>query len=277
MTTHQLSTPRAVILTAHVSRHPGSDQGLKRLADEVRQLYPDAPVSVAHIASGDFVAAQSVPAPAPAPKEVLVNLIQEGIRQVVVQSLHVIPGREFHEMLVQIDDACHETGISIRTSVGDPLLGVGTDIERVADAVFSLVPPERKSDQAVVLVGHGSSHPGHTRYSDLAAECARRDELFYIGSLGHGKQDGVMRRSALHEMLIAKNVSTVWLIPFFSSAGRHAHKDLFGDSPDSWQTQFEKANIACHPVLTAALDHPPLAALWLNHVQNAWRRLDGLV
>ncbi len=276
MTTHHSSTPRAVVLAAHVSRHPGSDQGLIRLTNEVRRLYPDARVSIAHIASGGHDGAKRACTPAPGPREVMIDLINEGIAEVVVQSLHVIPGREYHEMLTQIDDACRYTEGAVRTAVGDPLLGIGADIGRVADAVFSLVPSERKHNEAVVLAGHGSSHPGHTRYRDLALECTSRDPLFYFGSLGHGKQEGVMRRSALHKTLLAQNISTVWLVPFFSSAGRHAHKDLFGASEDSWQSQFEKANIACHPVLKSALDHPPLVELWLHQIQNAWRRLDGL-
>ncbi|MFP5258299.1 MAG: sirohydrochlorin cobaltochelatase, partial [Acidobacteriota bacterium] len=90
--------PRGIILAAHGSRHPGAMAALDGFRAAVAARYPTDTVAVArtvgrkHGSAAAFGGARQV-------ADVLAGLLAAGLDRVVVQSLHVVPGEEYHEML----------------------------------------------------------------------------------------------------------------------------------------------------------------------------------
>lgn len=87
----------AIVLAAFGSRHKRATASLDHITERVRQTYPELPVMLAYTSktirghmekAGEAV--DSVPM-------ALKKLLAEGITHVAIQSLHLIPGTEFHE------------------------------------------------------------------------------------------------------------------------------------------------------------------------------------
>lgn len=93
------------------------------------------------------------------PVETARSLAEKGVEWVVIQSMHLICGHEFDRLVTQRDQA------SIRSSMGLPLLTSQKDYAAVANALSPILPQD--TDQAVILVGHGTDHPAWTAYPAL--------------------------------------------------------------------------------------------------------------
>ena len=180
-------------------------------------------------------------------------------------SLQVIPGVEFHLIRREVSaflQATEAGGVTVR--VGDPLLSGYDEAVRVARALISDVPKERKSSDAVVFMGHGSRrHPADLFYVALNSILKEKDPLAFLGTVeGHPTLDDIVKKCK------AAGCTKAWLIPFMAVAGDHAINDMAGDGEDSWKSILEKAGIGCTPVLRGVLDSPGVRDVWLDNLAD---------
>ncbi|MGE4296901.1 MAG: sirohydrochlorin cobaltochelatase [Desulfovibrionaceae bacterium] len=196
----------------------------------------------------------------------------EKFTHVVVQSLHVVPGREYNDLL---DDARAlasnasqdgEPGTMrfARVGVGAPLLASEADVDRVADAVVRHVPAARRPDEAVLLMGHGTRHQGDAQYGLLSRAITCRDPNIFIGTM-----DGAVTIKDIIPRLLAAGVRRAYLLPLLAVAGAHVRRDMAGTGSDSWASQLVAAGIACTPVLKGAAEYEGFAAIWIDHLHEA--------
>ena len=94
-------------------------------------------------------------------EDLLLELNQKRQNRIVIQSLHVTPGHEFHRLVRQ------SAGSLVPTAIGRPLLSAPDDYQRAARALLPLI--DSCPDHAVVIVGHGTDHPSWTSYPALEA------------------------------------------------------------------------------------------------------------
>ena len=80
--------------------------------------------------------------------EVLDGLVAAGVRRIVVQSLHVVPGEEYREILAGL---ARQAGTGVAVSVGAPLLAGPDDVERVVRALLARLPDRRPDEGLVVM------------------------------------------------------------------------------------------------------------------------------
>ncbi|MDZ7664131.1 MAG: sirohydrochlorin cobaltochelatase [Desulfotignum sp.] len=67
--------------------------------------------------------------------------------------------------------------------LGYPLLATQTDMEKTVDALFDMIPADRKKQNAVVFMGHGTHHPSNAFYAALMFQAQRRDPHVFIGGV----------------------------------------------------------------------------------------------
>ena len=199
------------------------------------------------------------------PSQALAKMAEDGFTHVAVQSLHVIPGQEFHQMY---DTAKRFQGMPkgiVKILVGRPLLATTEDLIRTAEAVLANLPPARKKDEAVVLMGHGTHHPGNVYYPAMNFVIQKTDPNVLVGTVeGYPEIDLVM------EELVRKKIKKVWLLPFMSVAGDHAVNDMAGNEDDSWKSVLTKAGMECRVVLTGMAAYPEVVDIWLDHLASAF-------
>lgn len=203
------------------------------------------------------------------PEMALARLMDDGYTKVAVQSLHMIPGAEFHEINANTRLFAQMAGGIGQVEVSPPLLISNEAMEQALKIVMTKVAPkERKPGEAVVLMGHGTHHPSDALYSALMYKAQQMDADCYVGTVeGHPTFDEIK------DMLMRKKVKKVYLIPFMTVAGDHAMNDMAGDEPDSWKSQLTAAGIEAVPVMKGLGEVDAIVALWIEQLKGVMAHL----
>ena len=197
------------------------------------------------------------------PEMALARLMDEGYTKVAVQSLHMIPGAEFHEVNVNARLFGQMAGGIDDVKVSLPLLISDETMEQALKIITTkVVPTERKPGEAVVLMGHGTHHPTDAMYSALMYKAQQMDGNLYVGTV-----EGHPTFEEIRDMLVAKKVKKAYLIPFMTVAGDHAMNDMAGDEPDSWKSQLAKAGIESVPVMQGLGEVDAIVDMWIAQLK----------
>ena len=260
-----------ILLAAFGSSREAAHLSLRGFEDMVNARFPGTPTRWA-FSSGRIrnkLADQGMKTDSVA--KALEKMHFEKYTHVAVQSLHVIPGDEYHDLEAEAARFAPDGPGPKRfagIAVGGPLMADPGDLARAADAAAGLVPADRPAGQGIVFMGHGTRHPGDLAYDDLARELARRDPLFLVATL-----DGALTIEAARDALLAARARSCRLIPLVALAGRHVQRDMCGPHPESWQSILVAAGIGVACTLTGTADSPAFAAIWLDHLEQALREL----
>jgi len=193
----------------------------------------------------------------------------EKYTHVAVQSLHIIPGAEYEDLLADGEQMRMQKRLQ-NVVVGSPLLHTDEDVQRAAEAMLRHLPALRQAGDAVVFMGHGTWHSGDSRYEDLSRAVRSRDEGVFIGTM-----DGSHTIEDILPALKAGAFRRVWLLPLLSVVGRHARKDMAGEGPDSWKSHIEAAGFECLPVLVGVAEYPGFVDIWIRHLGEALQMLES--
>ncbi|HOV83169.1 MAG TPA: sirohydrochlorin cobaltochelatase, partial [Methanothrix sp.] len=170
-------------------------------------------------------------------QEALDQLSAQGCRQVVIQSLQIVPGGEFHRLVSlsrQHEEKEKNAEKRMEIRIGLPLLSSLEDCQSVSKALPALWSGphlkglESHSDidpkkEAVLLAGHGTGHPADAIYSQMARVLKKDHRQVILGTI-----EGFPRLSEVLEELKARDVQKVRLRPFLLVAGGHAENDIAG-------------------------------------------------
>ena len=193
--------------------------------------------------------------------EAMEQMIADGIREVAVQPTHILDGIENHVMKEEV--------LSYKESFdkivfGTPLLTSPEDEQKAIEAVNSEFS-DLKDPEALVLMGHGTTHQVNVVYAGLDKKFKTSGHSnVFIGTVEAEPtiQDLVREVSAFQP-------SKIYMTPFMIVAGDHAHNDMAGDSPDSWVCQFKEAGFEVCPVLKGLGEYPGIRAMFVEHAREA--------
>lgn len=190
------------------------------------------------------------------PHQVLAELEENGHQWAVVQSLHLICGHEFYRL---VDEVKH---VSIRTSIGLPLLSDYEDYEAVAE-VMGGNSYERKNE-ALVFVGHGTDHPAWASY--LAFHHIFRENQGR--NIFMGVVEDRPSKEEIVEAVLKQGFKKVHLVPFMLVAGAHFKEDLVGND-NSWKTAFEENRISVSMETRGLGFNHGIVDIFLKHIKDA--------
>ena len=172
---------------------------------------------------------------------------------------HLLPGYEY--------DAICETAAAFRPRFAAlrlalPLLGDTWGVRELGDILTQRF--ERRPGRAVVLVGHGTAHPGNLVYPALQGvlDLMGREDVL-IGTVeGWPGQEEVLSRL---EQLDAREVL---LAPLLLTAGTHAKEDIAGEGADSWRSRLTQAGYQVELSLDGLGRLPQVQGLYVRRVQD---------
>lgn len=261
----------AIVLAAFGSRHKNAMTALDHIREKVSAAYPDIPVQIAFTSktirghmkkAGETI--DSVP-------EALDKLLTEGVTHVAIQSLHLVPGKEFHELLALANSYMLRDDGFNRVEIGFPLVSGETDIDIVAEAILSIGQEGKGDHDAVLFMGHGTRQlDGGIYYDALHKAFQERDTTVHMGVMEHQEASGI---DVMIARFKADGVKKAYLLPFLFGAGWHAARDMVGDDAESWKSRLESAGIECEAVLKGAGEYDRLVSIWLQHLSDAMRRM----
>lgn len=205
------------------------------------------------------------------PEIALARLMDEGYKEVTLQSLHMLPGAEFHALNANAHMFEAMRGGIRKIRIGYPLLVNNQSMDEVLDAAFKhIIPKERKPEDAVLFMGHGTHHPADAVYSAMMYKAQRKDPNCYVGTV-----EGFPTFDEILDMLKAKGVKKAYLIPLMTVAGDHSINDMAGDEDDSWKSMLKEAGIEGVPVLKGLAEYDAVVDIWINRLKESMEKQRG--
>jgi sirohydrochlorin cobaltochelatase len=161
-------------------------------------------------------------------EEALGKLADHGYTDLLVQPLHIIPGIEY-EMVITALTSYENRFDTVR--VGRPLLAGQHDLQAVLE-VLSYYQPENHSNEALLLMGHGTRHSANILYWQLekAFQESGLTNIFIATVEGTPTLEDVIPR------LKSNGYHLVTLMPFMLVAGDHAQNDMASENNNSWKS-----------------------------------------
>ena len=261
---HGEKTPKkiGILLVAFGSSETSAQVSFENIDNTVKAVYPDIPIRWAYTSTiiREKLAKQGKVLDSP--EVALAKMQDEKFTHVAVQSLHTIAGSEYHDLRRSVG-AFKIMGGFQKVILGYPLMATQEDMQRTVDAILKTIPKERKADEAVVLMGHGTHHPSNAFYAALMFQLQLQDPNIYVGTV-----EGYPEIDLIQELLLKKKIKKAYLMPFMSVAGDHAKNDMAGDEADSWKSILSNAGIDCVPVLKGTAEFDDFVNIWVDHLEG---------
>lgn len=190
-------------------------------------------------------------------KGALEELFARRIEEVAVQPLHIIPGADYHQLAKALNNFKDNFK---RIGLGQPLLFKEADYFQVA-GILKKEMPDLLSNELVILMGHGTSHPANSSYALL--DYVFKDmgmEKFYIANLeAYPGLDQILDN--IRELEIGK----IYLAPFMLTAGSHAKKDLAGTG-DSWKNILIAEGYQVEVIMKGLGEYPDIQKMFADKI-----------
>lgn len=191
-------------------------------------------------------------------QEAIESMMSEGIDDIFIQPLHIIPGYEYEKIKRAVSIANHNKEVTV--TLGKPLLYSEKDYDRVIEALETKMPKETEN-QAVLLMGHGTEHFANAAYSMLQSKFNRvRKDTFIVNVEGYPEMDDV-----LEELKVYKKIT---LMPFMIVAGDHAMNDMAGDDKDSFKSILEVEGILAEAILEGLGENIEIRKIYVERVEE---------
>lgn len=274
-----MSENKAILLVTFGTNVTKAAESFKNLESKVREAFPGIELRWSYTAKTIRAALAERGTVVDSPITALAKLQDEGYTRVAVQSVHILPGQEFYDLVNVVDNMARFQGSAgkhfqskigkfgfHKLSLGTPLLYHPADYQAVVEALKIWLPVEQ--DHALVLVGHGSGHHTFTSYGCLNDMLRQAYDNAFLGTV-----EGYPSLAEVKIDLARKKIHRATIMPFMNIAGDHAVNDLAGEEPDSWKNELA-ATYSVATDLRGLLDNENIVEIYVKHLQQAFAKLD---
>ncbi|AKP66216.1 sirohydrochlorin cobaltochelatase [Companilactobacillus ginsenosidimutans] len=187
-----------------------------------------------------------------------------GYQELYVQSLHIIPGHEYHLIVKSLKSYADDFEKFV---IGKPLLTSLVDYRGVKDYLIgmkSLAP-----DEGVLFMGHGTATDiAFTAYGCLDHMLmGTRNYLGTVESLSDLKMEMARMKQ--------DGIKKVHLYPFMLVAGNHANKDMASDNEHSWNSILQKEGFTTETHLVGLGESEFIQNQFAKHLRHAIRGVEN--
>lgn len=186
------------------------------------------------------------------------RLISEGVREVILQPTHMIPGFEYEKAASAAAQFADQFD---RICLGAPLLASEQDYDCLAAIISELAAPAAAEGAVTVYMGHGTEHDANAVYAAIARRVAPG---CFIGTV-EAKPD----LNDVLEAVRAGGMKKVVLRPMMIVAGDHATNDMAGDDADSWKSVFAREGFQVSCVREGLGQIPAVQQMFVSHARQA--------
>ncbi|SEA35636.1 sirohydrochlorin cobaltochelatase [Desulfuromusa kysingii] len=191
-------------------------------------------------------------------EEVVADLRKQGKKNIVFQSLHVVPGQEYRSV---VDVDMH----GLNVAFGDALMTSAADIAAVVDALGKDIDAQ----QPTVIVAHGNDH--HSEFNQQLVAFAKTIEPQYP-NLVVASVEGQPGITPLQKIkVLSEEIGTVKFVPLMIVAGDHIMNDVMGDEEDSWKKIIQADKSVCSQSLGW---NDAILEIYFNHLDQAMQTLE---
>ena len=193
------------------------------------------------------------------PKEALEKMKDNGIDNIYIQPLHIIPGNEYEKLLEQVKEFSKESD-NVNIRIGKPLLFDDLDYDKVVEGLNFM---ETKDEEVIVFMGHGTDHFADESYKKLENKFREKNyKNVFIGTV-----EGKTTIDDIIPNLKKQNIKKARLMPFMLVAGDHAINDMASEE-DSWKTKLLSEGIEVEVILKGLGEVKSIQDIYMNHLNN---------
>ena len=194
--------------------------------------------------------------------EAMDRLVADGVKEVVIQPTHVMPGFEYDDVMAEIAEYADKFD---SMKVGDPLLTSDDDFDALVASLIAETAEYNVEGTAIVFMGHGTHHEANSTYERLQKRLnAAGAANYFVGTVeAEPSLDTVLGA------VQATDATKVVLLPLMIVAGDHATNDMAGDEEGSWKDTFTKAGYEVECVLKGLGQYEGVQNILVQHAGKA--------
>lgn len=259
---------KGILLTAFGTTIDEAAQTYKVLEARFRLAFPEFEIRIAYTSSivRKRLKARGIDIPSPA--RALAQFGEDGFSEVCLQSLHVIGGNEYNDIVsTVIAMQSIPKGVE-RIVVGEPLLWNHEDYTRVANILHDYVSHIEEKPDSLLLMGHGTSHPANISYAALQEYFRRLNGTpVYVATL-----EAFPYLEDVTEELRDNGIKDLLVMPLLTVSGGHAITDLAGTQKESWKSRLQAEGFTVRTVKQALGDLPEIVDIWIEKAAQAIKK-----
>lgn len=189
------------------------------------------------------------------PQEALQSMVSDGMDEIIVQPLHIIPGFEYDKVKSAV--LLVEQNHKVKISLGLPLLFEEHHYDELINSIIQNLP-SCKENEGIIMMGHGTEHYANACYSMLQSKISKiRSDVFIANVEGYPMLEDIMS-----DVIHYKHLT---LQPLMLVAGDHAINDMAGDE-ESFKTDLETECINVSCVLKGLGELDDVRKIFVNRV-----------
>lgn len=195
-------------------------------------------------------------------EKALDKLVADGVKELIVQPTHVMPGFEFHDV---VEAVFAYAGQFDKLAIGKPLLTTHEDYVKVIEILAEETASYVNEETAIVFMGHGSEHLASGTY-------AKMQEMMTLAGYSNYFVGTVEASPTVEDVIAsvkAAGFAKVVLHPLMIVAGDHANNDMASDEEDSWKTMFTEEGFEVECVLRGLGEFEGIQQLIVQHTKEA--------
>lgn len=197
------------------------------------------------------------------PLKALELMAEQGYKNLIVQTSHIIPGIEYENLLLELNQY-KEKFESIK--VGKPLLYNVDDYRKIVEALAEEYVPKNKKE-ALVLVCHGTDSPVGASYAmiEYVFDEYGYENVYVVSTKEYPLMDTLVKK------LKKDGIEEITMAPFMFVAGEHAKNDMAVD----FKEELEENGFKINKVILKGLgEFDKIQDIFLNHLKKAIEKDD---
>lgn len=251
-----------ILIAAYGSSNMQSSQAIRKFQNRL-ECYFGVPVRIAFTSETLRKRLAHAKTKSDSVLKALKKMEYERFTHVAVQSLHLIAGIEYHEVLA--DTVLAKNSGTMNIQFGLPLLQSSSDADRVVRALVSLLPEDFGKEDVAVWMGHGTSHDAKQLYSALADKLHASSENLYSACM----EGEYTLEQVITDLKKKPLIRKVWLLPLLTVVGKHALCDMAGEEQSSWKNQILALGYDCEPYLKGLAESREIQDIWIERIECA--------
>lgn len=195
-------------------------------------------------------------------EEALERAVDNGVKNLVVQPTHLMPGLEYNEMV----DAIAGYADSFESvSVGRPILTSDEDFEKVMEAITEATAEYDDGKTAICFMGHGTEADSNRVYAQMQQLLTDNGYAnYFVGTV-----EATPSVEDVLALVKEGDYTRVILEPLMIVAGDHANNDMAGDEEDSWKSVFEAEGYEVECLIRGLGELPAIQDILVDHAKEA--------
>ena len=195
-------------------------------------------------------------------EEALERAVDNGVKNLVVQPTHLMPGLEYNEM---VDAVAGYADSFESVSVGRPILTSDEDFEKVMKAITEATAEYDDGKTAICFMGHGTEADSNRVYAQMQQLLTDNGYAnYFVGTV-----EATPSVEDVLALVKEGDYTRVILEPLMIVAGDHANNDMAGDEEDSWKSVFEAEGYEVECLIRGLGELPAIQDILVDHAKEA--------